>query len=85
MPSGISSRRSTINPAMKREMESANDRLDKKMRLDTKPIFKKLGHDEQHQFNEQVQDKINTAAAALEQILLLPWRRLALASRKVRN
>ena len=30
--------------AMKREMESADDRLVKKMRLDTKPTFKKRGH-----------------------------------------
>ena len=52
--------------AMKREMESADDRLVKKMRLDTKPTFKKLGH-EKHQFNEQIQDKVNAAAAALQQ------------------
>ena len=52
--------------AMKREMESANDHLVKKMRLDTKPTFKKRGH-EKYQFNEQIRDKINAAAAALEQ------------------
>ena len=52
---------------MKREIESADDRLVKRMRLDTKPTFKKRGHDKQHQFNEQVRDKINAAAATLEQ------------------
>ena len=52
---------------MKREMESADDRLVKRMRLDTKPTFKKRGHEKQHQFNEQVQDKIDAATAALEQ------------------
>ena len=31
--------------AMKREMESADDRLVKKIRLDTKPTFKKRGHE----------------------------------------
>jgi exonuclease VII small subunit len=50
--------------AMKREMESADDR---KMRLDSKPTFKKRGHEKQHQFNEQVRDKMDAAAAALEQ------------------
>jgi septation ring formation regulator EzrA len=53
--------------AMKREMESADDRLIKKMRLDSKPTFKKRGHEKQHQFNEQVRDKMDAAAAALEQ------------------
>ena len=53
--------------AMKREMESADVRLVKKIRLDTKPTFKKQGHEKQHQFNEQVRDKIDAAAAALEQ------------------
>ena len=53
--------------AMKREMESANDRLVKKMRLDSKPTFKKRGHEKQYQFNEQVRDKVDAAAAALEQ------------------
>lgn len=38
--------------AMKREMESTDDRLVKKMRLDTKPTFKKGGHKKQHRFNE---------------------------------
>ena len=52
--------------AMKREMESADDRLIKKIRLDTKPTFKKRGHEKQHQFNKQVRDKIDAATAALE-------------------
>ena len=38
--------------AMKREMESSDDRLVKRMRLDTKPTFRKRGHEKQHQFNE---------------------------------
>lgn len=53
--------------AMKREMESADDRLVKRMRLDTKPTFRKRGHEKQHQFNEQVRDKMDAATAALEQ------------------
>ena len=82
--SGTLSRRLAINSAIKREMESANNHLDKKIRLDTKPTFKKLGHDKQHQFNEQVQDKINTAAATLEQTPPAVEKG-TLASRKVRN
>ena len=45
-------------------MESADDRLVNKLRLDSKPTFKKWGHEKQHQFNEQVRDKID---ATLEQ------------------
>ena len=52
--------------AMKREMESANDRLVKKMRLDNRPTFKKRGHEKQHQFNEQVRDKDNAATSAAD-------------------
>ena len=35
--------------AMKQEMESADDQLVKKMRLDTKLTFKKRGHEKQYQ------------------------------------
>ena len=52
--------------AMKHEMESSDDRLVKRMCLDTKPSFCKRGHEKQHQFNEQVWDKMD-AATALEQ------------------
>ena len=50
---------------MKREMEAADDRLVKKMRLDSKPTFKKRGHEKQYLFNEQVRDKVDSATAAL--------------------
>ena len=53
--------------AMKREMESADDRLVKKMRLDNRPTFKKRGHEKQYQFNEQVRDRVDAATSALEQ------------------
>ena len=36
---------------MKREMEAVDDRLVKKIRLDSKPTFKKRGHEMQHLFN----------------------------------
>ena len=53
--------------AMKCKMESADDRLVKKVHLDTKPTFKKRGHEKQYQFNELVWDKVDAATAALEQ------------------
>ena len=53
--------------AMKREMESADDRLVKKIRLDNRPTFKKRGHEKQYQFNEQVRDRVDAATSALEQ------------------
>ena len=51
---------------MKRKVESADDRLVKRMRLDTKPAFKKRDHEKQYQFNEQVRDKVDDATTALE-------------------
>jgi hypothetical protein len=51
---------------MKRETEASDDRVVKKMRLDTKPTFKKRGHEKQYLYNEQVQDKVNAATAALK-------------------
>ena len=55
---------------MKRELmeerESADDRLVKKMRLEKRPVFKKISHEKQFDFNEQVRDKIESAVAALE-------------------
>ena len=62
----VESKVDTKLSAMKREMESADDQLVKRMRLD-KPTFKKCSHEKQHQFNEQVRDKIDAATAALEQ------------------
>ena len=53
--------------AMKAEMESADDCLVKRMRLNTKFTFKKRSHEKQHQLNEQVRDKIDAATATLEQ------------------
>ena len=51
---------------MKREMEAVDDQLMKKMRLDSKPTFKKRGHEKQFLFNEQVRDRVNAATAALQ-------------------
>ena len=55
---------------MKRELmeerESADDRLVKKMQLEKRPVFKKISHKKQFDFNEQVRDKVESAVAALE-------------------
>lgn len=56
---------------MKRELmderESADERLVKKIRMDSKPSFRKKSHEKQYVFNEQVRDKLDSAAAALGQ------------------
>lgn len=54
---------------MKRELsedrEAADERLIKKMRLDKGLQFKKKSNEKQHQFNETVQDKLESAQKSL--------------------
>ena len=38
----------------------------KKIRLEKRPVFKKISHEKQFNFNEQVRDKVESAVAALE-------------------
>lgn len=52
---------------MKQEMESTDDWLVKKIRLRSKPTFKKRGHENQYLCNEQFRDKVDTATSALQQ------------------
>ena len=52
---------------LKEERESADGRIVKKLRLEKKPTFKKLGNEKQFEFNEEVQDKLDSADAALAQ------------------
>ena len=52
---------------LKRERESADEQLVKRMRLDKKPVFKKVAHEKQYEFNKQVYNKMEQATAALEQ------------------
>ena len=66
--------------AVKREMKSADDRLVKKIRLDTKPTYKKRGHE-----NINLTSNFEMLLPPRWSRLLPPWRRLALASKKVRN
>ena len=47
----------TINKYLILERESANDRLVKKLRLDSKPSFRKKGNEKQYVFNEQVRSQ----------------------------
>ena len=72
--------------SIKREMESADDCLVKRMRLDTKPTFKKRGHEKQHHASSTSKYGIRSMRLPPHwNRLLPPWRRLALASRKVRR
>ena len=52
---------------LKDERESADERLVKKMRLEKRPTFRKIGNKKQYKFNEEVQDKLDSADAALAQ------------------
>ena len=52
---------------LKDERESADERLVKKMRLEKRPTFRKIGNEKQYEFNEEVQDKLDSADAALAQ------------------
>ena len=48
------------------EHGEANERLAKKLRLDSQPVFKKKGHEKQFKFNCSVEDKIKEAQLALD-------------------
>ena len=52
---------------LKDERESADERLIKRMRIAKKPIFRKIGHEKQYEFNEEVQEKLDSADTALAQ------------------
>ena len=51
---------------MKREIEAVDNQLVKKMYLDSKPSFKKKGHEKQYLFNKQVRGKVDVATVALK-------------------
>ena len=53
---------------LKEEHESADEDLIKRMQME-KLISRKIGHEKQHKFNEEVQEKLNSADAALVQRL----------------
>ena len=52
---------------LKDERESADERLIKKMRLEERLTFRKIGNEKQYKFNEEVQDKLDSADATLAQ------------------
>ena len=51
---------------MEEEGISRRPAIVKKMRLEKRPVFKKISHEKQLDFNEQVRDKVESAVAALE-------------------
>ena len=64
----VDAKLSSMKRELKEERESADDRLMKKIRLDSKPTFKKKGHEQQFVFNEQVRDKlVENVRTALDQ------------------
>ena len=65
--SSVDEKLSQLRRKLKDERESANERLIKKMRLEKRPTFRKIGNEQQYEFNEEVQDKLDSADAALAQ------------------
>ena len=64
----VDTKLSTIKKDLTLERESADDRLVKKLRLDSKPSFRKKGNEKQYVFNEQVRDKlVDSVSSALSQ------------------
>lgn len=52
---------------MREERETADERLVKKIRLDSKPTFRKQGHEKQYLFNDQVREQSEVIDSALKQ------------------
>ena len=63
----VDAKLSQMKRKLMEERESADNRLVKKMRLEKRPVFiKKISHEKQYEFNEQVRDKVESAFTALE-------------------
>ena len=65
--SSVDKKLSQLRRKLKDERESADERLIKKMQLEKRPTFRKIGNNKQYEFNEEVQDKLDFADAALAQ------------------
>ena len=65
--SSVDEKLSQLHRELKDKRESADERLVKKMRLEKRPTFRKIGNKKQYKFNEEVQDKLDSADAALAQ------------------
>lgn len=52
--SNVDAKLTQMKRELKEERESADERLVKKIRLDSKPTFQKRGHEKQFMFNEQI-------------------------------
>ena len=63
----VDAKLSSIRKEMRDERETADERLVKKIRLDSKPTFKKRGHEKQFLFNEQVREQFEVIDSALKQ------------------
>ena len=63
----VDSKLSDMRREMRDEREAADERLVKKIRLDSRPTFRKRGHEKQFMFNEQVREKFESVDSALQQ------------------
>ena len=63
----VDSKLSDMRREMRDEREAADERLVKKIRLDSRPTFRKRGHEQQFLFNEQIRERFESVDAALKQ------------------
>ena len=57
----------SMKRTMSEEREAAEDRIMKKIKLDSKPTFKKKSHEKQAQFNASIEDKLDACTSALDE------------------
>ena len=65
---GIEDQMRSMKRELSDEREAADDRLVKKMRLDKGIHFKRKANEKQHNFNEEVKDKIESATKSLDAV-----------------
>ena len=57
---------SSMKRDLAKERDEANDQLVKRLKLEKKTVFRRKGHERQHEFNAEVQEKLVSASGALE-------------------
>ena len=57
---------SSMKRDLTKERDEANDQLVKRLKLEKKTVFNRKGHERQHEFNAEVQEKLVSASGILE-------------------
>ena len=58
---------STMKRSIAEDREAAEDRIVKKVKLDSKPTFRKKSHEKQAQFNASIEEKLDSCTSALKE------------------